>query len=139
MEVSPLAHALTAVGDRWSPQVVAALLAGPRRFGDLQGEVPGIAPNVLTDRLRRLERAGLVVASPYSRRPPRFVYELTAAGRDLAGPLRALTDWGVRHRTSEEVEAPRHAACGTPLQAVWYCPTCERPAPDDEADELHWA
>src|ERR1700735_3941704 len=73
-----LADALAAVGDRWTLLLVAALLDGPRRFGELQAEVDGIAPNVLTQRLRALERGALVVARPYSERPPRFVYELTA-------------------------------------------------------------
>lgn len=134
---SPLAHALAAVGDRWTLQLVATLLDGPRRFGDLQDEVPGIAPNVLTDRLRRLERAGLLLAQPYSERPPRFVYELTAAGRELAAPLRLLAEWGARQ--APESEPPRHEACGTPLEAVWWCPTCARPAGADEAADLDWA
>ena len=56
----PLADALDAVGDRWTLLIVAALLEGPRRFGDLQAEVGGIAPNVLTSRLRALERERLV-------------------------------------------------------------------------------
>ena len=91
---TPLAAALDSVGDRWTLLVVEALLDGPRRFGDLQDELPGIAPNVLTQRLRRLEGEGLVVAQPYSERPPRFVYELSAAGRELAGALRLLAGLG---------------------------------------------
>lgn len=125
------------VGDRWTLLVVAALLEGPRRFGDLQRELAGIAPNVLSHRLRQLEAQRLLVAQPYSERPPRFVYELTDAGRDLAGPLRQLADWGARHHGG--AEPPRHGVCGTPLEARWYCPTCERPVEDDEADELHYA
>src|SRR5919205_598073 len=73
-----------------------ALLGGPRRFGDLQDDVPGIAPNILTQRLRHLEREALVVSRAYSERPPRFVYELTSAGAELAGALRLLADWGAR-------------------------------------------
>jgi DNA-binding HxlR family transcriptional regulator len=133
---SPLADALDAVGDRWTLLVVAALLDGPRRFGDLQRELPRIAANVLTQRLRNLEGRRLVVAQPYSERPPRFVYELTDSGRDLAGALRQLADWGARHG---EGEPPRHEACGTPMEARWYCPTCERPVDDDEAEQLHYA
>ena len=76
-EESALAAALASVGDRWTLLVISALLDGPRRFGDLQDEVTGIAPNVLTQRLRRLETEGLVIAQPYSERPPRFVYELS--------------------------------------------------------------
>src|ERR671911_845455 len=97
---SPLAAALEAVGDRWTLLLVEALLDGPRRFGDLQEALEGIAPNVLTQRLRRLEGEGLVVAQPYSQRPPRFVYELSAAGNELAGALRLLAHWGARHRES---------------------------------------
>jgi DNA-binding HxlR family transcriptional regulator len=134
---TPLAAALDRVGDRWTLLVVAALLDGPRRFGDLQEDVGGIAPNVLTQRLRRLEDEGLVIAQAYSDRPPRFVYELSEAGRGLAGALRLLADWGSRHSGAE---APRHRACGTPLEAVWFCPTCETPVDPGGADEdLHFA
>lgn len=132
-----LADALATVGDRWTLLIVAALLDGPRRFGELQEDVRGIAPNVLSQRLRHLERGALVVARPYSERPPRFVYELSEAGRELAGALRLLAGWGARN--AEGAEAPRHTVCGTPMEARWWCPTCERPAGDDEADELHFA
>src|SRR3954452_22886950 len=128
---TPLSAALTAVGDRWTLLVVDALLDGPKRFGDLQSAVPGIAPNILTARLRQLEDQALIVATRYQDRPPRFVYELSAAARELAGPLRLLADWGARHR---DAEMPRHAVCGTPLEARLYCPTCESPV-DDVADD----
>jgi DNA-binding HxlR family transcriptional regulator len=132
---SALADALAAVGDRWTLLVVAALLEGPRRFGDLQDAVGGIAPNVLTQRLRQLERNALVITRPYSERPPRFVYELSAAGQELAGVLRLLAGWGARN--SEEASAPRHGVCGTPMEARWWCPTCEAPVSDGGGEELH--
>jgi DNA-binding HxlR family transcriptional regulator len=135
-ETSPLGDALARVGDRWTLLVVGALMEGPRRFGDLEQEVPGIAPNILTQRLRHLEREALVVARPYSERPPRMVYELSAAGRELAGALRLLADWGARH--SDAAEPARHGVCGTPLEVRWYCPTCERTVEEDEADELEY-
>jgi DNA-binding HxlR family transcriptional regulator len=134
---SPLAEALSAVGDRWTLLIVAALLDHPRRFGDLQRELPAIAPNVLSGRLRQLEEQGLVVAEPYSQRPLRYVYELTEAGRGLAGPVRLLADWGARHVGG--AEPPVHAECGSPLEATWYCATCQRPVADDEAQDLHFA
>jgi DNA-binding HxlR family transcriptional regulator len=132
---SPLAEALESVGDRWTLLVVEALLDGPRRFNDLLETISGIAPNILSQRLRHLEQQRLVVAQPYSERPPRSLYELTAAGRALAGALRHLSDWGARR--SDRAEPPRHAACGTALEAVWYCPTCERPVEDEDLD-LHY-
>ena len=134
---SPLAAALDSVGDRWTLLLVEALLDGPRRFGDLQEQVPRIAPNVLTQRLRRLESDGLVLAQPYSERPQRYVYELTASGGELAGALRLLADWGARHR--ESAEPPRHDSCGTPVEARWWCPTCEEPVDEEHASGLHFA
>jgi DNA-binding HxlR family transcriptional regulator len=136
-KAAPLAEALASVGDRWTLHVVAALLDGPRRFNDLLELVPGIAPNILTQRLRKLEQQTLVVAQPYSERPPRSVYELTDAGRDLAGALRLLTDWGARH--GEGAEPASHAACGTPMEVRWYCPTCERVVDEaEEGEDLHY-
>jgi DNA-binding HxlR family transcriptional regulator len=132
-----LADALSAVGDRWTLLIVAALLEGAKRFGELQEELPGIAANVLTQRLRQLERNALVVASPYSERPPRFVYELSAAGLELAGVLRLLAGWGARN--AGDATAPRHSVCGTPMEARWWCPTCEQPVGDEESEELHFA
>ena len=120
---SPLAEALARVGDRWTLLVVEALLAGPGRFNDLLGQIPGIAANILSERLKRLEREALLVARPYSERPPRAAYELTAEGRELAGALRLLAHWWTRH--ADPAEAPRHPACGTPIEARWYCPTCD--------------
>jgi DNA-binding HxlR family transcriptional regulator len=134
-ERSPLSEALAAVGDRWTLLIVEALLDGPRRFGELEAAVEGIAPNILTQRLRRLEQEGLAVAHPYSERPRRFVYELTEGGRELAGALRLLTQWGARHSEAEPV---RHPACGTALEARWYCPTCEETV-EDPGDEVHYA
>ena len=89
-----LAEAVGRVGDRWSLLLIDALLAGPRRFGELQEAVPGVATNVLSSRLKHLERNGLVVARPYSQRPFRVEYQLTALGQELAGALRLLASWG---------------------------------------------
>jgi DNA-binding HxlR family transcriptional regulator len=126
---SSLADALARVGDRWTLLVVDALLPGPRRFSELLGQIPGIAANILSDRLKRLEREALLVARPYSERPPRAAYELTAEGKELAGALRLLAHWSARH--ADPGQEPRHPGCGTPLEIRWYCPTCDRLADDE--------
>jgi DNA-binding HxlR family transcriptional regulator len=131
---SPLEEAVARVGDRWALLIVSALLDGPRRFNDLQADVAGIAPNVLSQRLRTLEQHGVIVAAPYSERPPRFVYQLTAAGAELAGALRLLAQWGAG-QAPDSVEPLRHRVCGTPLEARWYCPTCGRVEGDTTAAE----
>ncbi len=133
---SPLAAALERVGDRWSLLLVEALLPGPRRFSELSQAIPGIAPNILADRLRRLESERVVRSTPYSERPPRYVYELTPEGAELAGALRLLADWG--SRVAREAEPLRHVACGTPMEARWFCPTCAHAVESTETDEVRY-
>jgi DNA-binding HxlR family transcriptional regulator len=132
---SPLADALARVGDRWTLLTIAALLEQPLRFNELQQQLGGIAPNVLSARLKALAENALVVAQPYSDRPPRFVYELSDSGRELAGALRLLSDWGAR--SAGGAEPLRHTACGTALEARWWCPACEETVDDlDAGDEV---
>jgi DNA-binding HxlR family transcriptional regulator len=71
---SPLAEALARVGDRWTLPVIETLLGGPQRFNDLIGQLLRIAADILSERLKRLEREGLLIARPYSERPPRAAY-----------------------------------------------------------------
>jgi DNA-binding HxlR family transcriptional regulator len=130
---SSLEAALDRVGDRWSLLIVEALLDGPQRFADLAAAVPSIAANILAERLRRLAREGIVVATPYQQRPVRMRYELTADGRDLASTLRLLADWGARR--SGDADPLRHALCGTALEARWFCPTCAVPVDESDAPE----
>jgi DNA-binding HxlR family transcriptional regulator len=134
--VNPLAEAAASVGDRWTLQVVAALLDGPKRFNELAEEVEGIAPTVLSQRLKHLEREGVVVSRPYTTKPPRLNYALSASGKELAGALRLLTQWGATHNDTELL----HQTCGTPLEARWYCPSCdhavENPSEEEELSYL---
>jgi DNA-binding HxlR family transcriptional regulator len=134
-DLSPLEEAVARVGDRWTLLVVDALLDGARRFNELSETVAGIAPNVLTARLRALERDALIVAEPYSSRPRRVVYELTESGRELGGALRLLADWGGRRAGAD---ALRHEACGAPLEARWYCATCERAVDEGETVDVDY-
>ena len=91
-----VAHALDIVGERWALLVVRDLLLGPKRFTDLRTGLRGASPNVLAQRLRELEEAGIVRRR---RLPPpagSAVYELTDWGRELEPILIALGVWGVR-------------------------------------------
>jgi DNA-binding HxlR family transcriptional regulator len=119
--------------------LVARLLDGASRFGELQSSLPGLAPNILTRRLRMLEQEGLVVAEPYSRRPIRVAYRLTERGAALADALRLLTQWGVEHPAPGRTPAPlQHRTCGTPVEARWWCPTCATTVVDDDTSDLTW-
>ena len=123
------------IGDRWSLRVVGALLDGDLTFGELAQAVDGIAPTILTSRLRSLQRLALVTATPYERRPVRMRYSLTDPGRRLAASIASLTEWGAAR---EGRPAAVHAACGTALQTRPWCPTCDQVITGEDADELIW-
>ncbi len=135
LPATPLDRALTRVGDRWTLLVVEALLDGPRRFGELSETIAGIAPNVLAARLRKLEAERIVVSVPYSTRPVRHTYELTADGRELAGALAVLGAWAVRVE-GVQPGVPYHERCGTALELRPWCPTCGIPVDDADAGDL---
>jgi DNA-binding HxlR family transcriptional regulator len=128
----PLRQAVERVGDRWVLLIVGALLDGPRRFGEL-GDQLGVAPNILARRLRELEADGVVVSTPYSQRPVRLSYDLTAGGRELAGAVRLLAQWGAG--PADRRAAGFHAACGSPVELRPWCPTCDRLVDDDETSD----
>lgn len=127
------------VGDRWSLRLVGALLDGERTFGELAGEVNGIAPTILTARLRMLQRVGLLTATPYETRPVRMRYSLTAPGHRLAAAIATLAEWGGAREGASG--APVHRRCGTPVVTRPWCPTCDEPIDprEDAAGEgLQW-
>jgi DNA-binding HxlR family transcriptional regulator/putative sterol carrier protein len=108
-----LARALEVAGERWTLLIVRELIPGPRRFSDLIDGLPEISRNLLTQRLRRLERDGIVVRSDLPPPAARQVYELSDDGRDLAAALGPLIGWGARRlgdRRTGEVFSPRWAA-----------------------------
>jgi DNA-binding HxlR family transcriptional regulator len=88
-----LARALDVVGDRWTLLVVRELLLHPRRFGELQAGLPGIATNLLTDRLRLLEHDGLVARRLGREAGDGTSYALTSRGEDLRAVVEALIRW----------------------------------------------
>jgi DNA-binding HxlR family transcriptional regulator len=101
----PLAGALDLLGDRWTLIVVRDLLyARGRRYGDLAANPECIPTNILAERLRRLEAAGLVERRLYQERPPRFEYHLTARGAALKPAIHALVRWAAE--SLEGVAAP---------------------------------
>jgi DNA-binding HxlR family transcriptional regulator/putative sterol carrier protein len=89
-----LARALDVVGDRWTLLIVRELMPGPRRFTDLIDGLPGISRNLLTERLRTLERDGIIARQELPPPAARQVYELTDDGRDLADATVPLVAWG---------------------------------------------
>jgi DNA-binding HxlR family transcriptional regulator len=124
-QLTGLAAACEVLGDRWSLPLVAALLGGPLRYTEIQERLPALAPNILTARLRKLEREGLIVATRYSARPERFDYRLTADGASLGGAIQLLAAWA--QSRVEPGSAPTHEVCGSRLELRWWCPSCGLP------------
>ena len=91
-----LARALDVAGDRWTLLIVRELAPGARRFTDLLDGLPAVSRNLLTERLRTLEREGLVARRELAPPAARQVYELTDDGRDLAHAMAPLIAWGAR-------------------------------------------
>lgn len=91
-----LARALDHVGHRWTLLIVRELLLGPKRFTDLREGLPGIANNLLADRLRQLQDDGLVARRDLPPPAASTVYELTESGRELREAVEALIRWGGR-------------------------------------------
>ncbi|HEY3521958.1 MAG TPA: helix-turn-helix domain-containing protein [Rhodanobacteraceae bacterium] len=92
-----VASSLDIVGDKWSLLVVRDLLYGKRTYKELSDSPERIPTNILADRLKRLEDAGIVSSAPYHERPVRYAYTLTPKGRDLGEVLLAFVRWGKRH------------------------------------------
>ena len=91
-----LARTLDVAGDRWTLLIVRELAPGPRRFTDLIDGLPGIPRKLLTDRLRALERDGIIARQELPPPAARQVYALTDDGRDLAVAMAPLIAWGAR-------------------------------------------
>jgi DNA-binding HxlR family transcriptional regulator len=92
-----VANTLDLVGDKWSLLVVRDLLHGKRTYGDLLASPERIPTNILADRLKRLEAAGIVASAAYQERPVRYAYSLTPKGLALRDVLLAIVHWGRRH------------------------------------------
>ena len=138
-EADGLDAAARMVGDRWSLRLVGALLEGDRTFGELAGAISGIAPTILTARLRTLQSLGLLTATPYALRPVRMRYSLTATARPLAAAIATLAEWGAAR---EGMPGPAmHRSCGTPVVTRRWCATCDEPVDhrdNDAGDDLVW-
>jgi DNA-binding HxlR family transcriptional regulator len=84
---------LDRIGDKWTVLVVLLLADGPQRFTQLRGRVGRVAPKVLAQTLRRMERDGLVTREVFAEVPPRVEYTLTDLGTSLIKPIAVITEW----------------------------------------------
>jgi DNA-binding HxlR family transcriptional regulator len=131
MECS-IARSLAVAGEPWSPLILRDVFVGIDRFDDIQRDLQ-ISRKVLSERLRHLVEAEMLEQRPYSERPPRHAYALTAKGLEFVDVLMAMVAWGdrwtagaagppilYRHRRCGQITHvdPRCAVCGEPLHAA---------------------
>lgn len=101
----PTRTMLDRIGDKWTVLVILVLLDGPRRFSELRRRAGRVAPKVLTETLRRLERDGVLTRTAFAEIPPRVVYELTPLGRSLEELIRSIAEWA--EQNIEDITAAR--------------------------------
>ncbi|PYZ91971.1 transcriptional regulator [Salipaludibacillus keqinensis] len=119
-----IAQTLNIVGDRWTLLILHDILVGNETFNELKKSLDGISANLLSDRLKHLEEAGLVASSVYSKHPPRYQYTLTDSGRELELVFDALLVWG-RNNLDICYKQLVHNECQHEVELQHYCPSCK--------------
>ena len=85
---------LEVIGGKWTTLILRDLLRGTKRFGELRRNLHAVSPKTLTDRLRDLERNGVLERKVFPEIPPRVEYTLTEKGRALGAVIAAMAQWG---------------------------------------------
>jgi DNA-binding HxlR family transcriptional regulator len=131
LEVRPcsLAAALDVLGERWSLLALREIGYGVHRFARIAGYT-GASRDILADRLRKLEAAGVIQRRQYSEHPPRHEYHFTEAGRELFPVMLALSQWGDKWAVDSPALTRRHS-CGQPIQVDLLCRHCRQPVTRD--------
>jgi DNA-binding HxlR family transcriptional regulator len=123
----PVAVALDVLGDRWTLLVLRELLFGEQRFTDLRRALPGMAPNLLSERLRHLEDQGLVTRRELPPPAARTVYAATAEAHEVIPVLRALARFGTERLGPVDGESVRPSTAVFGMVAPFHRPSADAP------------
>lgn len=126
----PVARTLDLVGEWWTLLIVRDAVLGARRFEDFKAT--GIADNILSTRLNKLTKAGILKRRRYRTRPERYEYVLTEKGQALAPVVLALRSWGKRFTQGPDSSQIIHKDCGGGLELAFHCTKCDRPVKKTE-------
>jgi DNA-binding HxlR family transcriptional regulator len=121
-----VARTIGAVGERWTLLLLREFFLGIRRFEELQAHT-GISSRALSDRIKRLQKVGIITALPYQRRPRRYEYRLSDKGLELYPVIVSMTHWGDRWmRTKGERPPARlvHKHCEQVFKPTLTCAAC---------------
>jgi len=121
----PAARALSILGDRWTLLLILEIFLGSRRFEAFEA-VLGMSPHLLSRRLARLVKEGILVKVAYRQRPVRHEYRLTDKGRDLLPVVLSLVHWGNRWMLDADTPATKllHRTCGHDFEPRTTCSEC---------------
>lgn len=101
----PVSRTLDLLGDRWTLLIIRDMFLGKSRFGEFRRSDPAPPPNLLSERLQRLEGYGLIDRVVHDHHPPRVEYRLTAKGRTLLPIMREIVNWGLGNLFEDEAES----------------------------------
>lgn len=127
-EQCSVARTVAVIGDRWSLLILRDCFLRVRRFDDFQARL-GITRHLLSDRLKKFVRHGVLRRVPYQDRPKRYDYILTQKGLDLHPVVMAIVHWGDVHMADERGRPVlhRHRPCGQLFDPVMTCSECGEP------------
>jgi DNA-binding HxlR family transcriptional regulator len=127
-EPCSLARTIGVIGDRWTLLILRECFLRKRRFEQFQSSL-GITRSLLTERLKKLVRNGVLRRIPYQEAPKRYEYILTQKGLDLHPIMMALVHWGDTHMIDERGRPllHEHKKCGKLFDPVMVCSECGEP------------
>jgi DNA-binding HxlR family transcriptional regulator len=120
-----IAQVLNLIGDRWTMLIIRDLLEGKTTFNELKQSLDGISANILSERLRSLEKDHLITCHLYSEHPPRYEYKLSEAGQQLSHVMNAITSWG-QHYLDKPYTKIKHNECEHEVVPTYYCSHCDK-------------
>ncbi|NBK96525.1 MAG: transcriptional regulator [Erysipelotrichia bacterium] len=118
-----IAQTLNLIGDKWTLLILHAIECGNHTYKQLQDTLGSIPTNLLSNRLKELEKDGLLVCSLYQEHPPRYQYELSECGRDLHDLYNVIALWGEKHLQACPKKVT-HKKCHHPVKVMYYCKHC---------------
>lgn len=120
-----IAQTLNVIGDRWTMLILRELLTGVTNFNEIKNNLPGLSANILSLRLKSLEKSGLVTSKLYSTHPPRYSYHLTESGKALEPIFNAMIIWASHHIKPCYKEIV-DAETGEPVEIGYYSTKTKR-------------
>lgn len=130
-----IAQTLNIIGDKWSLLILHRLLLGYETYKEILDGLEGIPTNLLSERLKTLERDELIYKELYQAHPPRYKYSLTEKGLDLVDVFNSLVLWGEKHLN----KCPKklvHNKCNNIVELKYYCPKCSVYVSSDQLNVL---